>query len=248
MKEYYEIENDKVIAYDSNYGKQGYKYQDNIEEILKKENIIEGLEDYLLELKDREKDLISRKNECVNSILSILKKSAIIILLMTLFTLLLYSSYDLFPLLKGINIKFFCIGYLGTQFFLGSSVSILETLQYYKIKKILYATAMEETFTENYIKRLNNELEKLKLDNKITKDNLKSEKEKKYVNYRALLENYKLLAQLIFLIKYNEKKYEDYYNKGILKEKMDEKFNSDDVSKLVLDYFDAKKYTLKNKE
>ena len=46
ITEYKKVE-DKVLAVDTEEGLKTYEYQDNIEEILKQENVIEELEDYL---------------------------------------------------------------------------------------------------------------------------------------------------------------------------------------------------------
>lgn len=86
ITEYKKVE-DKVLAVDTEEGLKTYEYQDNIEEILKQENVIEELEDYLYQI-ENEKDFIKKtknsfnwmllgENYGVNAILLVLIASAV---------------------------------------------------------------------------------------------------------------------------------------------------------------------------
>lgn len=78
---------DKVLALDTEEGLKTYEYQDNIEKVLKQENVIEELEDYLYQI-ENEKDFIKKtknsfnwmllgENYGVNAILLVLIASAV---------------------------------------------------------------------------------------------------------------------------------------------------------------------------
>lgn len=66
MKEAYKYVAGKVIAYDDKEGMVEYDYQDNIEDLLKQENVVEQIKNDIEELKEKEKKFDKEKDSFVH--------------------------------------------------------------------------------------------------------------------------------------------------------------------------------------
>lgn len=225
MKEEYIYKNGKIKTIDYNIIKKEltYDYQDNINEILKTENIIEFLK------KDKEiikRDINNIKKQIKNNkknIESIKNIWGFISILLTLF------------ILKDITLFY-------TLFIINSCIFLTPILVFTDInrihKKILNGNCTELEKIEKESKEYKEKLKELYENKTITETEIKKQENKvNYIKYKEELKDLKDCLRIYFCIGSNETKFKKYYDKNILDKKLNKEFNINE-RKLIKRYFD----------
>lgn len=238
-KEYIYI-NGNVVVKDELGNQKPIEYSDNIDEILKKENIIEAIENRLnvLRCSDNQFKKIKFK-DFIPWLLIILSSFFLIIpgymILKSHFEYIILSE-KVISLIKGMFL------FSGCTFF----ISIIHTIWYYVNFKITKSGNDKEL--ELLEKRLNIEKEnliKLKKDKTVTKEN----KEFRVVKINSLedLKKIRKYCDLYYKLGILEKKYLKYYQENILTKKLSKYYNDEEL-KIIEDYFKEKEFTLVKKK
>lgn len=235
MKEYYEYNNGNYKVTDiKNVTKteEIYPLKNNIEEILITENLIEDLEkrqDEILESYKTEWNKYIKDN---NRIFSLVALKFLIIALICMAVIGLIPSF--IPKLT-ISILMSLI-LSGTTAYNGYKKIKKSSNNYNKILngKKLEMNKVNKLLNEKtiYLESIIKDKSKVNVE-KIPTDQMK-------VNYKEQLKNLKNYLELYYLIGYNEKEYENYYNQGSIDEQLKNKYTQE-TRQLIKKYFEDKK-------
>ncbi len=196
--------NDFVLVENENNELRQEVYQDNIKDILDEENLIEQLENNFNDLKLR---LNNNKKILDNAFLNSFSYFLLFILLTILFWIL--SGMNIFSFLVGSLVSFCCY----------SIFNLCELKKYLKAKKEIRVLRVVLQSHQTTIAKEKEELTRLK-SIKNNNNNSKEIKEIK-LNYPKASDMY---SELLYDTCYNIDKLYEYYNKGKLKEKVDDKY------------------------
>lgn len=240
MKEAFIYKNDVIIAADL-IGDEGfevyYEYQDNIEEIMKEENILEFLEESKAKIKNNIRE-IEKKLEINNRLMfQYLYIGVIFGLFFVIFGILFGIFSDIWitawalPLLVEITCSIFAV---YTKI---NSRLLTKKLNGYKVE-------LKEV--EDKIKENKEYLEIVKKDKTVS--DIKKEKIKKdvnYVRYKEQLNELKTYLEIYRKIGRNIEVYRKYYKNGVLDEKLETKYNDSQI-KLIKKYLNDENKFLVN--
>ncbi len=241
MNKGYTCINGKVIISDENGNHKEYDYMNNINEILVKENVIENIEDRIKALNKIIKDY-DQKNSAYKilfgALIGALTSSTLVIWTLTgqnPFTASMDTVYGSIDLLKA-------TGMISTGVMPFAALFAADEHYKYKIsikKKDGIISEIKFLYKELKIEKSN--LRTLKKENTI-RTSLPEEKSE-IVNDKQKLDELKEKSKLYFMLGYNNKKYNNYYNKNKLDEKLKNTFNEDEI-KIAKDYYKKKNKTL----
>ena len=235
MKEAYIYKNDKVVVADIKENKcieVKYSYQDNIENILKTENIIEYLDDIESEIKTEIQNIESKLKTIDNLIPSLIASWLYYSLLSMGFGTILGLFTNVWIIVWGMPllISLICV------------ITGVCNGVYYNIltrKKTGFKLELQKLNEE--LSKNKTYLEKLKKDKKATQEKIDEISKKfNYVEYKEKLSELKKLLETYRLIGKNLEVYKKYYKMGILEEKLNNKFEDSQV-KLIKRYMEKNK-------
>ena len=230
MKEAYIYKNNKIIAADivENKGTEvHYEYQDNIEEILKTENLLEFLniekERISKELLDIDKNIDYNENLKPTIIASWLYYSLLSAGFGTIIGL--FTNIWLVVWILPLIISLIC-----------ASTGIYSEIKTDILNKNQKGLKLELQKINEQLNKNNTYLEKLKKDKRVSIEKAKEVSKKfNYVAYKEKLEELKKLLETYRLIGKNIELYKKYYKKGILEEKLQRTLEEEQI-KLIKTY------------
>lgn len=232
MKEKYIYKNGLIYTNDITEKKSHefkiYDYQDNIDEILIKENIIEDLEKY-------KKEVLNNYKKINNNHFNIKNKFIRANVFSVLFMILIINS------INSLSFTYLTFITLSSSVILTFSVTtyiiIKKIEKKYKEKKKYYIGIINKINEE--LKTNNKKLSELKKEKtKDLEDNYKNDNIN-IINYKERLLELKTLIKLYGEIFCNEEKYKKYYNLGILDKNIEKNYNENE-RKLIKEYFNKK--------
>lgn len=239
-KEYIYI-NGNVVVKDELGEQRPVEYSDNIDEILKEENIIEQIESRLSVLRCSDKQF---KNMKYKDFIP-----WILVIFSLIFAIILPGYIHIKSYLENIILNEEVINLIKAMFIFGAStfsVSMLYTLfEYFNLKNVKKGNSKELELLE---KRLI--LEKDKLNNlKNSKAVVKENKNFKVVKINSLEELKKLrrYCDLYYKLGILEKKYLKYYQNEKLEKKLSKYYTNEELY-IIEDYFKEKGYVLTKKK
>lgn len=245
MKQGYEYKDGRVIVYDDIVKPTEIEYQDNIQDILNKENEIEFLESELktLEVTHQELEEIVNYEDISNSILRYFMNVIITIMTLPIVGTLLskYNLTELINLLGGVK------GYLLTLtpiIALGLSpftIKKCNEINYYKKEKNSLESQIEYIKTSLKLR----EIELTKLKSIKDKTNEPINNETKILDFNNIKQT-KAIIKLIEDAGFEEKKYLEYLKKGILREKLSKYYEENEI-KVIEHYIGRKAKSLSKK-
>lgn len=235
MKEAYVYKDNKIIAADlvENAGTEvQYDYQDNIEEIMKTENILEYLETEKVELTKKINNLnkrIKKNNKSLSHYLAIWVYYSFMSIGLGTFIGIISNIWIvtwILPLLITIIYSIFIIFTV-----INTNISIRhQKCHQLELEKI------EEKIKENETL-----LETLRIDKRVSETKINEIKNKfNYVKYKEKLNKLKKYLETYRLIGKNIELYNKYYKKGILEEKLNNSLAEEQI-KLIKKYIECNK-------
>lgn len=221
-----------------------YEYQDNIIEIIEQENIVEELENE----KNKLNNIILNNFTTINNH-EYLKKFLTVIwigmpLLSTFLGFILSFNPSVIKPMFEIKQPWLFMGIVGTLI-----TSIVVSLPFFTSKKYLKEAKNENKGFKLQLEELEKELEKNKeilnqLRNNKSKENQQQAIERKKDNIHNIhLEKYRKIRRNLLLyreIGENENEFSQYYNNNILDEKLDDRYDAEEIEKIKT-YFKSKK-------
>ena len=226
MKDYYTYKDGKIKVTEYKKGEKtiiDYKYQDNIEEILKTENIIEFLEKNKMILTN---DINMFQNKIINNKKYRKKTILLLILSLTIISplLLIEPIFFIFPASLFMSI-------------FGVNILSYNRLIDYK-NKVIKGNELELKKTNKIIKEKKEYLKELYKDQKITVQNIINLKNKnKDISFKEELIEIRDYLRMHFFIGCNKEEYKNYYLNNNIDNKLDKQFNEKERN-LIKKYFE----------
>lgn len=220
---------DGNIIIDNENGKQKViEYQDNIDEILVKENIIETMEDKIQTL---EEECTLYKNDNLPTSLKVLL-SGIFLTFCLVFPMAVGNYIGVFSSLNFYSITAMVIsGVIGVSFL---GVEYLIDKLYTKEEK---GRQNQLQILRQDIKKEKNELQKLKECKTKDKEKAQAVTNITIVNDTKEIDSLNSYLNAYYDLGYNDKKYSKYYKNGTLEEKLSSKYNEEEID-LVKNYIE----------
>ena len=206
------------------------KYYDNLDEVLKKEDLVEIMESNLNKLK--------KSITILNKEKKVFKSCVFIPLLVCLLTPTISISFMSY--IGNIYIDQILNLILTIFFFpIGLALCLGFNAKVNYIRKNVNGKLNQIKYLEAEINNIKKEIEELKKD--LTNSKLSNKEIKSYkLDQKEMLKAYKNWLEIIYDLGYNEKKYLKYYQKGNLENKLKNYYEDEEIQ-LVKKHFDNKK-------
>ena len=234
MKEAYIYKEDQIIAADIKEDKckeVRYNYQDNIEKILRTENIIEYL--------SQEKEKINNELKNITKHIKIIENQMPTILASWLYYSILSVGFGtIMGLFTNIWMVMLAMPLLIT--IICTTTVICNEIHSNILSRKERGYKLELQKVNEQLDKNTTHLKKLKKNKKTTTEKMNEISRKfNHVEYKEKLEELKKLLETYRLIGKNIELYKKYYKKGILEEKLKDKFEDNQI-KLIKKYLNGK--------
>lgn len=216
MKQDYRIENEKIIVYDDIKGFLDYEYQNNIDKILIQENIVEKLN---VDIYTKKMDKIQKESHFK---IRYNKKVRIIEIIVSTSILALFS----FGILHNFPLAAIIFTIIPSLLMNGSSY-LYDLIPMNNLKKEINADTLSIEELEKLLKKEEKVLDELKNNKEKTINNQNYSFDKKENNKR--LEEIDNLKKIYYTCGYYAKKLMKYQKKDILKDKLCDDFNNEEL-------------------
>lgn len=237
MNKSYTYLNGKVIVIDDNDHQVLKEYQDNIDEVLKEENIVERMKNEIKFLNNKYDDLKNIKNKKFIPYCTPFMIGAVYLFSFIFFNLMGHSDKIVESIFGEMPMDTLVTNFIVCYMLIPTiGLDLLGFKNFKDKKKKLSATQIKLEFLNKQIKEEEKYLESLK-ENKSRENENKQFRNVTIGDDKAKLQALKNYLLMCEDLGNNFDKYSKYYEKGVLEDKLKRKFNSDDISN-VKDYIE----------
>lgn len=245
MNKSYTYLDGKVIVIDDNNHQVLKEYQDNIDEILKEENIVERMKNEIKFLNNKYDNLKNIKNKKFFPYFTPFMIGTVYLFSFIFFNLMGHSDKIVESIFGEMQMDTLMTNFIVCYMLIPTIGIDLLGFKNFKDKK------KEFCATESKLEFLNKQIKEEEKKLSILKENKSREKENKEFRNVAISDKEKLQTLKYYLLMYedlgkNFDKYSKYYEKGILEDKLKSKFYSDDIS-YAKDYIEEKQKVMVKK-